>query len=212
MMIIATRCACCNSTASHIATSASFIRDQGHQQLACARYGAASMLHRSTHARSQVPTAIVKQRSRETTALVEGWHDVYAHLVGQRHRCTVVDVASDGVHLVGHTKSYTQVLIPPKEGLMGSVVEVVIISASRWSVTGSVLRVVHEAGAPKVAPSEAAAEAVPEAPATPTKHANSAWKKVASERRVVGDAVLWLCAGVSVLGILLGVLLRILYS
>lgn len=57
----------------------------------------------------QVPTAVVKQRSRETTVVVEGWQDVYAGLVGQRHRCTVVDVAADGVHLVGHTKSYTQV-------------------------------------------------------------------------------------------------------
>lgn len=58
----------------------------------------------------RVASSTVKGRSRALTALVEGWGSaVYAHLVGSRQRCWVVDTAADGHHLVGHTKSYIQV-------------------------------------------------------------------------------------------------------
>ena len=57
----------------------------------------------------KVPSQAVKARSREVTALVESWTDAYAHLVGTTQRCCVVDTAADGVHLVAHTKTYTQV-------------------------------------------------------------------------------------------------------
>lgn len=47
----------------------------------------------------KVPTQIVKNRSREITAEVDRWDDVYTHLVGTKQRCWVVDVAADGVNL-----------------------------------------------------------------------------------------------------------------
>lgn len=37
--------------------------------------------------------------------------DCYQHLVGSVQRVTVVDTAADGTSLVGHTKSYCQVLL-----------------------------------------------------------------------------------------------------
>ena len=60
----------------------------------------------------RLPTQVAKQRSREVTASVEGWagsDGMYAALVGSVQRCCVVDTAADGVHLVGHSRSYTQV-------------------------------------------------------------------------------------------------------
>ncbi|KAG1666851.1 hypothetical protein FOA52_009475 [Chlamydomonas sp. UWO 241] len=71
----------------------------------------------------KVPTSVVKDRSRDVTALTESWTDPYAHLLGSCVRVWVVDTAADGVKLVGHTKSYVQVLLEPQHGLMGSVVE-----------------------------------------------------------------------------------------
>ncbi len=56
----------------------------------------------------RLPSEVVKARSRELSALVDSWADVYTPLVGTRQRVCVVDTAADGHHLVGHTKNYTQ--------------------------------------------------------------------------------------------------------
>ncbi|GAX77899.1 hypothetical protein CEUSTIGMA_g5341.t1 [Chlamydomonas eustigma] len=87
----------------------------------------------------RVPTTIVKERSRQVSALVEEWQSCYSDLVGTAVKVCVVDVAADGIHLVGHTPSYVQVLLDPTEGLMGSVIIAEITSASRWSVNGTVV-------------------------------------------------------------------------
>lgn len=46
---------------------------------------------------------------------------------------------------VGHTKTYAQVLLDPSECGLGSVVDVQIESASRWSARGKVVATVHAA-------------------------------------------------------------------
>lgn len=102
-----------------------------------------------------------------------------------------------------------QVLIPPSEGLMGSVVDVVVTSASRWSVTGTVLQVVHAAGAPKAG--------APTAPLTPDQE-DMERMHVAEDRGVVVhphvgvrrvDAWLWVAVCVSALGVCVGVCLQL---
>ena len=45
----------------------------------------------------------------QVSALAEEWTSSYEHLIGTLKRVWVVDVATDGHHLVGHTKSYVQV-------------------------------------------------------------------------------------------------------
>jgi hypothetical protein len=59
--------------------------------------------------RPRVPTSVVKARSRELTALVEGFTAPSQRLVGTQQLVDVVEVAADGHHLVGHTRNYTQV-------------------------------------------------------------------------------------------------------
>ena len=60
----------------------------------------------------RVPTTLVKARSREVTAEIESWGStVYDHLVPSLQRCTVVDVAADGTHLVAHSPTYAQVCV-----------------------------------------------------------------------------------------------------
>ena len=47
----------------------------------------------------------------QVSALSEEWTSSYASLVGKVKRVWVVDVATDGKHLVGHTKNYVQVIV-----------------------------------------------------------------------------------------------------
>eukprot|EP00271_Cylindrocystis_brebissonii_P022639 TRINITY_DN8790_c0_g1_i1.p1 TRINITY_DN8790_c0_g1~~TRINITY_DN8790_c0_g1_i1.p1 ORF type:complete len:899 (+),score=109.62 TRINITY_DN8790_c0_g1_i1:300-2996(+) len=88
----------------------------------------------------KVPSAEVKRRSREVTALFESFES-YTGMEGRVEQVWVIDTAADGRHLVGHTKSYVQVLLAPSEGLLGSSVMVEVTSVGRWSVMGRVLPV-----------------------------------------------------------------------
>lgn len=96
----------------------------------------------------KVPTSIVKQRSREITREVDSWTHVYEHLMGQVLKCTVVDIAADKVSVVGHSKSYAQILLPPDapDGsgpIMGCVVEARVTWVGRWSAKGVVTQVLY---------------------------------------------------------------------
>eukprot|EP00249_Psilotum_nudum_P018945 c27031_g1_i1 orf=161-2134(+) len=82
-----------------------------------------------------LPTSVVKKRSRQLTTLFESFMP-YLDMEGKTVRVWVTDIAADGVHLVGHTKSYIQVLLPASDKLLGSSVNVKIISTGRWSVMG----------------------------------------------------------------------------
>jgi threonylcarbamoyladenosine tRNA methylthiotransferase CDKAL1 len=123
--------------------------------------------------RPRVPTGVQKLRSAAAAAVIEGrdlmlgakeagaekgaawgWSP-YRGMVGTVQRVAVVDVASDGVSLVAHAFNYAQVLLAPAPGLMGAVADVRVVSASRWSVRGEVVRVLY---AP-LAAGEAVAEA-----------------------------------------------------
>ncbi|KAF6265384.1 CDK5 regulatory subunit-associated protein 1-like 1-like protein [Scenedesmus sp. NREL 46B-D3] len=111
----------------------------------------------------RVPTQLVKERTRQLTKLVDGFSSSCEGLLGSRQRVWVTDVASDGHKLTGHTKNYTQVLLDALPGLLGCVVEVRVVAASRWSVTGQLLQVLFSpaVGGPVQLSSltEAAAEA-----------------------------------------------------
>ncbi|KAK9839714.1 hypothetical protein WJX81_008306 [Elliptochloris bilobata] len=81
----------------------------------------------------KLPNGVAKARSRAMAALVDGFGDAHAHLLGTRQRVVVVERAADGRSLVGHTKCYAQVLLEPVAGLLGGVAAVRITAASRWS-------------------------------------------------------------------------------
>jgi hypothetical protein len=105
----------------------------------------------------RVKTQIVKQRSKEMTALIDTF-DPYAGMEGQVQMAWVnTEISPDGRHIVGHTKNYTKILIPRytaptddgggalteplDDQLQGAKVEVKFVSVARWHIVGELLRV-----------------------------------------------------------------------
>ena len=132
----------------------------------------------------RVDTKEVKRRSRELTAYVESYSP-HAHLLHTTQRVWVTDVAKDGVSLVGHTKSYEQVLLRPdvndvsreqtsptradfhqktsraellaRHPLMGRSATVRITEVARWHAVGEILEVWDKQATRQPAPASAAA-------------------------------------------------------
>ncbi|KAK7404214.1 hypothetical protein VNO78_04904 [Psophocarpus tetragonolobus] len=90
----------------------------------------------------KVPSNVVKRRSRELTAVFESFTP-YSGMEGKVERIWITDIASDGVHLVGHTKGYIQVLVLAANHMLGTSAMVKITSVGRWSVFGEVIETVH---------------------------------------------------------------------
>ncbi|GER27528.1 (Dimethylallyl)adenosine tRNAmethylthiotransferase MiaB [Striga asiatica] len=91
----------------------------------------------------KVPSNVVKKRSRELTTVFESFTP-YVGMEGKIERIWITEVATDGTHLVGHTKGYIQVLVDGPESMLGSSAMVKITSVGRWSVFGEVIQILNE--------------------------------------------------------------------
>ncbi|KAL6885879.1 hypothetical protein ACP4OV_010140 [Aristida adscensionis] len=86
----------------------------------------------------KVPSNEVKKRSRELTSVFESFSP-YKGMAGKIERIWITEIATDGVHLVGHTKGYIQVLVIAPDSMLGTSANVKITSVGRWSVFGEVI-------------------------------------------------------------------------
>ncbi|XP_057830863.1 uncharacterized protein LOC131041701 isoform X1 [Cryptomeria japonica] len=86
----------------------------------------------------KVNSSEVKRRSRELTTIFESFMP-YTGMEGRIERIWITDTAADGIHLVGHTKSYVQVLVMAPDSMLGTSVDVKIASVGRWSVFGNIV-------------------------------------------------------------------------
>ncbi|XP_015576425.1 threonylcarbamoyladenosine tRNA methylthiotransferase isoform X2 [Ricinus communis] len=91
----------------------------------------------------KVPSNIVKKRSRELTAVFEAFTP-YNGMEGRVERIWITEIATDGIHLVGHTKGYVQVLVIAPETMLGTSAIVKITSVGRWSVFGEVIQTLNQ--------------------------------------------------------------------
>ncbi|KAG8389665.1 hypothetical protein BUALT_Bualt01G0002500 [Buddleja alternifolia] len=91
----------------------------------------------------KVPSNIVKKRSRELTTIFESFTP-YVGMEGKVERIWITDIATDGTHLVGHTKGYIQVLVVGPESLLGTSAMAKITSIGRWSVFGEVIEILSQ--------------------------------------------------------------------
>jgi threonylcarbamoyladenosine tRNA methylthiotransferase CDKAL1 len=85
----------------------------------------------------KVPSGTVKKRSRELTNVFESFTP-YDGMEGKVERIWITEIATDGIHLVGHTKGYMQVLVVGPVTMIGTSAIVKITSVGRWSVFGEV--------------------------------------------------------------------------
>ncbi|XP_030526002.1 threonylcarbamoyladenosine tRNA methylthiotransferase isoform X2 [Rhodamnia argentea] len=83
----------------------------------------------------KIPSTVVKQRSRELTSVFEAFTP-YSGMEGRLERIWITEIATDGIHLVGHTKGYIQVLVVAPDSMLGTSAIVKITSVGRWSVFG----------------------------------------------------------------------------
>ncbi|XP_057987175.1 uncharacterized protein LOC131171341, partial [Hevea brasiliensis] len=91
----------------------------------------------------KVPSNIVKKRSRELTSVFEAFTP-YNGMEGRVERIWITEIATDGIHLVGHTKAYVQVLVVAPESMLGASAIVKITSVGRWSVFGEVIQALNQ--------------------------------------------------------------------
>ncbi|RLN75311.1 hypothetical protein BBJ28_00023936, partial [Nothophytophthora sp. Chile5] len=64
----------------------------------------------------------------------------YTHLVGGTQKAWVnTEVSDDKKYTVAHTKNYTKVLLPRDDSLIGCSVELRVLSAARFHITGEVI-------------------------------------------------------------------------
>ncbi|XP_042506226.1 threonylcarbamoyladenosine tRNA methylthiotransferase isoform X2 [Macadamia integrifolia] len=87
----------------------------------------------------KVPSNVVKNRSRELTSVFESFSP-YQGMEGRVEKIWITEIATDGVHLVGHTKGYVQVLVAAPESMLGTSTDVKITSVGRWSVFAEVIQ------------------------------------------------------------------------
>lgn len=89
----------------------------------------------------QCNTKDKKNRSRAVTALFEG----YKNMLMMKDRTERVYISEretnkhNGDCLIGHTKNYSKVILPYKDGLIGKSVMVKITDCQTWHVTGDIV-------------------------------------------------------------------------
>lgn len=96
----------------------------------------------------KVPSTGVKRRSRELTTLFESFNP-YQGMEGQIERIWITEIATDGIHLVGHTKGYVQVLVIAPDIMLGTSMHVRITSVGRWSIFGEVIESIEPVTVPQ---------------------------------------------------------------
>jgi len=87
----------------------------------------------------RVATSEVKRRSTAMTRLFESYQ-TYDHLVGKILPVLITEIAADRIHMVGHTKAYVQVLLPHVPELMGKMVTVHVLSATKFCLQAEVVQ------------------------------------------------------------------------
>lgn len=87
----------------------------------------------------QIRSDIAKRRTVELTEFFNSY-TTYDDLIGSRHWISLLEVAHDKHHLVGHSKTFAQILVDPLEANLGDYVEVEVVSTTKYSVVGKVLR------------------------------------------------------------------------
>ncbi|CBY38208.1 unnamed protein product, partial [Oikopleura dioica] len=89
----------------------------------------------------QIPRQVIKERTKKLSNVFKSYLP-FEGREGERHSVLITEMAHDKVSLVGHTKSYHQILVKgnPDE-LMGKRVDVVVYQTTKHSMLGRIVSV-----------------------------------------------------------------------
>lgn len=88
---------------------------------------------------TRVPANLVKKRTKRLTDLFYTY-EPYSNRVGQCYTVLITEISHDKKHYVGHNKYYEQILLPMTTDLLGKSIQVKIISATKFSMMGEVIK------------------------------------------------------------------------
>ncbi|CAG0898813.1 unnamed protein product [Cyprideis torosa] len=94
----------------------------------------------------RIPTQVVKSRSSRLTELFQSY-STFQGMEGTEHEILITEMAHDKKSLVGHNKSYQQMLVPWEPGLMGKKVWVRVVETDKFHVKA---RLIQRQGKPWV--------------------------------------------------------------
>ena len=135
---MACACACARAPPRRLAFLTRLLM---HHLLTCHRSRILPSYPSLPHPPSIAPLSIsAQERTRDLTAVFNSYAP-FAHLVGTEQRVLATDLAKDQKHLVAHTKSYVQVLLPLQREWLGCTLLVTITQAAKFYVRGEVVRV-----------------------------------------------------------------------
>ncbi len=85
-----------------------------------------------------LPSQTLKQRTKIVTDFFYSY-EPYRDRIGKRYFILVTDLSHDKAHYVGHNQFYEQILVPKQDELLGNMVEVEIVQATKFSMIGQLL-------------------------------------------------------------------------
>lgn len=89
----------------------------------------------------RIPADQVKVRTKRLTDLFYSYEPyVGKYVAGDRQKVLVTEISHDKKHYVGHNKCYEQVLLPMDKNLLGRLVEVEIVSITKFSMLAKVVQ------------------------------------------------------------------------
>ena len=91
----------------------------------------------------KIPAQIVKQRTKQASDIFQSQFP-YSHKLGRLERVLITEMATDEKHLVGHNKSYDQVILPFVKEHMGQTVTVQITETGKHFMRGKIMS--HDVG------------------------------------------------------------------
>jgi len=86
----------------------------------------------------RLPAQEVKKRTKRLSEFFQSYQP-YRNKIGEVQDVLVTEISHDGKHYVGHNKFYEQVLLPKRAELIGKMVTVRILSASKHCMNGEPL-------------------------------------------------------------------------
>ncbi|KAK5981764.1 hypothetical protein GCK32_008402, partial [Trichostrongylus colubriformis] len=92
----------------------------------------------------KIDTVEARRRTAAMSALFREYSRYTPERIGEEHDVLVCEMATDGVHAVGHNKCYEHFLVPYYDGIMGSWVRVRVVEVAKFHMRSELCKKAKE--------------------------------------------------------------------